>query len=140
MALILGELAILIALIIYLSTESSNDEAAVRALRGIADAQEEFRAKDLDGDGFIDYASSLAELSQVGLIDGYLGSGLMGGYEFFLSGGTYNWDCSASSVGESKGTNVHHWGRFKHKGRLWKKHWKKGHKPQHWKKDQMQTP
>ena len=50
------------------------------------------------------YASSLAELSQVGLIDSVLGSGTKSGYRFSLSGDTYGWQCSATPVSASTGT------------------------------------
>ncbi|MCZ6602208.1 MAG: hypothetical protein O6952_04315, partial [Planctomycetota bacterium] len=57
--------------------------------------QAQFREGDREGDRLLDYASSMAELSNVGLIDNVLGSGTKNGYVFTLSGSTYEWKCEA---------------------------------------------
>ena len=71
-------------------------KGAIGALRTIALVQAQFRDEDRDGDGCLDYASSLAVLSNLGLIDNALGSGLKGDYVFSLSGATYDWQASAT--------------------------------------------
>ena len=71
---------------------------AIGALRTIASVQEQFREGDREGDGFLDYASSLAELSSVGFIDSALGTGEKSGFLYSLSGGTYHYRCSATPV------------------------------------------
>ena len=78
-----------------------NETAAIGALRTVASVQAHFRGEDREGDGFLDYATSLEELSQVGLIDNVLGRGVKSGYVFSLSGSTYEWSCSATPVSAS---------------------------------------
>lgn len=75
----------------------------IEALRWISSVQAQFREGDFEGDGTLDYATSLEELSNAGLIDEVLGSGTMRGYVFSLSGGTYDWQCSATPMNSSKG-------------------------------------
>ena len=81
-----------------------NETAAIGALRTISSVQAQFREGDRDEDGFLDYATSLAELRNVGLIDSVLGSGIKAGYSFSLSGSTYEWKAMATPVSASTAT------------------------------------
>ena len=83
--------------------EASNETRAIGALRTIASVQAQFREGDRENDSSLDYATSLAELSQAGLIDNVLGSGKKAGYIFTLSGSTYAWNCKAVPVDEKAG-------------------------------------
>lgn len=55
---------------------------AIGSLRTLLSAQVVFREGDKDGDGVLDYAADLAELSQAALIDPVLGGGVKQGYRF----------------------------------------------------------
>ncbi|MCZ6689387.1 MAG: hypothetical protein O7H41_07275 [Planctomycetota bacterium] len=83
--------------------KAENEISAIRALRVLAACQVPFRSSDRDSDGYLDYATSLQELSQVGLIDNVLGGGVMSGYVFTLSGSTYEWNCSATPISSNTG-------------------------------------
>lgn len=84
----------------------SPESSAIGTLRTIASVQAQYRYRSDCGDGCCpsDYAPSLAELSDVGLIDDVLGEGRKNGYVFSLSGGTCVWQASATPAGP-------HWGR-----------------------------
>ena len=84
--------------------KTGNETAAIGALRTISSTQAQFREGDREGDGFLDYATNMAELSNVGLIDNVLGSGTKSGYSFSLSGSTYEWRTSATPISASTGT------------------------------------
>ena len=81
-----------------------NERAAIGALRTISSVQAQFREGDREGDRALDYATNLAELSYVGLIDNVLGSGTKSGYIFSLSGSTYEWLAAATPISERTGT------------------------------------
>lgn len=83
--------------------EFRNMTDAIGSLRVIASAQAQFREGDREGDGTLDYATSLAELSQACLIDNVLGSGTKRGYVFSLSGSTYDWRASGTPVDDKTG-------------------------------------
>lgn len=61
---------------------AGTEAAAIGALKMINTAQTLFREADKDEDGTLDYAMSLAELSNTTLIDAVLGSGQKRGYVF----------------------------------------------------------
>ena len=82
---------------------TGNETAAIGALRTIGSVQAQFREGDRENDSMLDYATSLGELSQVGLIDNVLGSGKKSGYIFSLSGSTYEWLCKATPIDEATG-------------------------------------
>ena len=90
-------------LIFWGSDVSENEIAAIGSLRTVATVQAQFREGDREGDSSLDYATSMAELSQVGLIDEVLGSGTKSGYLFSLSGSTYSWRAAATPVDEDSG-------------------------------------
>lgn len=83
--------------------KTGNETAAIGALRTIASVQAQFREGDREGDSTLDYATSLAELSGVGLIDNVLGSGTKAGYLFSLSGSTYDWQAWATPISSNTG-------------------------------------
>ena len=83
--------------------KTANEAAAVTSLRTLASVQARFREGNREGDFALDYATSLAELSNVGLIDIALGSGVKRGYVFALSGSTYFWRASATPVSSNTG-------------------------------------
>ena len=66
--------------------------------------QGQFRPGDRDNDGIADYAGSLAELSQAGLIDNVLGAGTKSGYRFVVTGDEEGWQATATPISESTGT------------------------------------
>ena len=84
--------------------KTANESSAIGALRTIATTQAQFQSSDKEGDGFLDYAASLTELSNAGLIDNQLGSGTKSGYAFSLSGATFDFECSATPVTSNTGT------------------------------------
>lgn len=53
-----------------------------KTLRALAEAEERFRLNDLDADGQLDYAASLAELEQAGQITRTLSEGVVHGYRY----------------------------------------------------------
>ncbi|MCZ6689388.1 MAG: type II secretion system protein [Planctomycetota bacterium] len=83
--------------------KAENERSVMTSLRSIASCQTQFREGDREGDGFLDYATSLKELSQVGLIDNVLGGGVMSGYVFTLSGSTFVWRCFATPISDRTG-------------------------------------
>ena len=83
--------------------KTGNETAAIGALRTISSTQAQFREGDREGDSALDYATSIGELSSVGLIDNVLGSGTKSGYVFTLSGSTYEWMCSATPINANTG-------------------------------------
>ena len=83
--------------------KTGNETAAIGALRTVSSTMAQFREGDREGDSALDYATSIAELSSVGLIDNVLGSGTKSGYVFTLSGSTYEWNCSATPVSNNTG-------------------------------------
>ncbi|MCZ6690494.1 MAG: DUF2059 domain-containing protein [Planctomycetota bacterium] len=85
--------------------EEEGEVAVIGALRTLSSVQAQFREGDRDGDSALDYATSLAELNQVGLIDDVLGSGTKHGYVFSLSGSTYKWKCAAKPAEGGEGEN-----------------------------------
>jgi prepilin-type N-terminal cleavage/methylation domain-containing protein len=62
----------------------ANESTALGALRTLSAVQARFRESDADGDGIVDYATSLAGLLRAGLIDSTLASGARYGYCFVL--------------------------------------------------------
>lgn len=64
--------------------KAHNESYAIRSLRTLMASQAMFLGDDRDGDGIDDYAASLAELEDHGLIDDELGAGTTQGYEFSL--------------------------------------------------------
>ena len=83
--------------------KTGNETAAIGALRTISSTMAQFREGDREGDSALDYATSFAELSLVGLIDNVLGAGTKSGYLFALSGSTYAWQASATPVSPNTG-------------------------------------
>ena len=83
--------------------KAENERSVINSLRMIYDIQGKFRTGDQESDGSLDYATSMWELSQVGLIDNVLGGGVMSGYVFTLSGSTYEWHCTATPISERTG-------------------------------------
>ena len=61
----------------------NNEEEAIKGIRQIAHAQDQFLATDPDGYG-VDYAETLEELEEYGLIDNVLEMGTKSGYYFEL--------------------------------------------------------
>ena len=113
-AITLIELIIVVAIIVIMIVAivvfgmieppiAGNENAAIASLRTIASSQAQFREGEPEG-GIADYASSLQELSHVGLIDNVLGSGTKSGYVFALSGGTHEWHCTATPMSDRTGT------------------------------------
>ena len=80
-----------------------NGMAAIGALRTIASVQRQFQVADREGDGRLDYASSLEELGNTGMIDKVLASGTKSGYLFSLSGSQDEWMASATPIGDETG-------------------------------------
>ncbi|MCZ6691655.1 MAG: hypothetical protein O7H41_18880 [Planctomycetota bacterium] len=97
-ALVVGLFGAIVAPLIVENRRSAEQDAIIGALRRISKAQVDFHGNDLDSDEFHDYASSLAELRRVGLIGDTLSSGPKSGYVFSLSGGTHEWQCSATPI------------------------------------------
>lgn len=94
-------IALLAAIIIPKLTESkksANESAAITTMKNISSAQAQFREGDKDQDTALDYATSLVELSSVGLLDNVIGSGSKSGYLFSLSGSTYDWHATATPI------------------------------------------
>lgn len=56
-----------------------------KTLRALAEAQERFRLKDLDGDGQTDYAAGLDELEAAGQITRTLAEGQVHGYRYAVA-------------------------------------------------------
>lgn len=83
--------------------KTGNETAAIGALRTVSSVQAQFREGDREGDSALDYATDLAELSLAGLIDNVLGRGTKSGYNFSLSGSTYDWQCTATPVNTNTG-------------------------------------
>ena len=65
--------------------KGSNEAGAIGALRTLTTAQALFREGDKDGNGKLDYATSLQALAAAGLIDTALGSGTKQGYQFEIN-------------------------------------------------------
>ena len=84
--------------------KTGNETSAIGALRTISSVQAQFREGDRDNDNVLDYAGSLTELSNAGLVDNVLGGGTKSGYTFAMSGSTFDWECSATPVSTSTGT------------------------------------
>lgn len=76
-----------------------NEPAAIGALKTLTTSQALFREGDKDLDGAIDYAATLAELSEHQLIDEVLGSGTKQGYLFWVTRSpaepTFRWAATA---------------------------------------------
>ncbi len=72
-------------------------------IRTISSIQGQLRYGDSE-EGFRGYVRSLEEMSNVGLIDNVLGSGMKSGYVFSLSGGTDEWHCTATPMSDRTGT------------------------------------
>lgn len=79
---------------------SKRQAYAAGALRTLITSEELFREGDKEGDGNLDYASSLQELARVGLIDPELGSGTAHGYRFELRGNDAVWAATANPLGQ----------------------------------------
>jgi hypothetical protein len=83
-----------------LASKGENEASAIGALRTLNTAQALFREGDLDKNGVLDYASSLAELGaklRAPLIDPALASGTRHGYTFtILQADRFTWSCVAS--------------------------------------------
>ncbi|MCZ6602903.1 MAG: DUF2059 domain-containing protein [Planctomycetota bacterium] len=88
---------------LFEAVRSGNEMAAIGFLRTISSVQAQFREGDREGDSALDYATNLAELSYVGLIDDVLGSGTKSGYIFSISGSTYEWRAAATPISEKTG-------------------------------------
>ena len=84
--------------------KSANESSAIGSLRSIATVQTQFQTADMEEDGFLDFAASLAELSNAGLIDNLLGDGIKSGYVFGLSGDSFAWQCSATPLNQNTGS------------------------------------
>ena len=84
--------------------KTGNETSAIGALRTISSVQAQFREGDRDNDSTLDYATSLVELSNAGLIDNVLGGGTKSGYVFTMSGDTFDWQASATPVTKTTGT------------------------------------
>lgn len=108
-AFTLIELMIVIAIIAIIAAiaipnliearKGSNEAAAIGALRTVSTAQAMFREGDKDGDGRLNYATSLAELSTFNLVDDVLGAGTKQGYSFTILGAsTFEWSAAADPV------------------------------------------
>lgn len=80
-----------------------NETLAIATLRRLTMWQRQFRDEDLDKDDVLDYATSLKELADAGLLDDELAAGKKSGYAFSLSGGTFEWQASATPTAESIG-------------------------------------
>jgi prepilin-type N-terminal cleavage/methylation domain-containing protein len=83
--------------------KSSNESAAIGALRTMSTAQSIFREGDKDKDGVLNYCSNLGPqsttntLSNLALIDAVLGSGSKQGYSFkVIAADNFTWSCTAS--------------------------------------------
>jgi prepilin-type N-terminal cleavage/methylation domain-containing protein len=84
--------------------KTGNETAAIGALRTLSSVQAQFRDGDKESDSVLDYASSLAELSNASLIDNVIASGVKSGYSFGVSGSTYEWLATATPVSSNTGT------------------------------------
>ena len=93
--------SILFAMLYHPPHSEGGATVAIGTLRTLAVVQSQFREEDLEQDGHLDFATSLAELSQAGLIDPVIGSGTRSGYVFSLSGSTDEWECSATPLSSS---------------------------------------
>jgi prepilin-type N-terminal cleavage/methylation domain-containing protein len=78
--------------------KGGNESAAIGALRTVATAQAMFRESDKEGDGKLDYAADMAELSSVNLVDDVLGLGQKQGYDFAVTGTTFTWNATATAT------------------------------------------
>jgi prepilin-type N-terminal cleavage/methylation domain-containing protein len=83
--------------------KSSNESAAIGAMRTLTTAQSIFREGDKDKDGVLNYSTALGPqstantLSNVSLIDAVLGSGSKQGYSFkVIAADNFTWSCTAS--------------------------------------------
>jgi prepilin-type N-terminal cleavage/methylation domain-containing protein len=80
--------------------KSGNESSAIGTLRTISTAQTLFREADRDGNETLDYASSLANLSNYELIDSVLGAGTKQGYVFSITRSSstpeFQWNCTAA--------------------------------------------
>ncbi|MEA1981159.1 MAG: prepilin-type N-terminal cleavage/methylation domain-containing protein, partial [candidate division Zixibacteria bacterium] len=70
---------------------SANEASAISSLRTCVSSQAMFYQSDLDNDGVYDYATSLEELYESGLIDNVLGTGKKKEYWFHMH--SENPDC-----------------------------------------------
>jgi hypothetical protein len=84
--------------------KTANEVQAIGNLRKLSMSQARFREGDMDNDNILDYATTLKELHDAGLIDEDLGSGKAGGYIFSLSGSTFDWLTAATPESETTGT------------------------------------
>src|SRR5262245_17620163 len=80
--------------------KASNEAAAIGAMRTLTTAQALFREGDKDKDTILDYSDALGPqgtagtLSNVGLVDGVLGSGTKQGYLFaIVTADAFTWSC-----------------------------------------------
>ena len=106
MMIVVMLIAIIASILVPKLTESktsANETSAIATLKVIMTAQVQFREGDDDMDSFQDYAESIAQLSNVGLIDNVIGKGSKSGYLFSLSGSTYEWQATGTPVNESVG-------------------------------------
>jgi hypothetical protein len=77
----------------------ANEAAAISSLRTLVSTQALFRDLDLNNNSVGDYAGSLRDLAELGLIDGALGSGVKQGYHFSMDN-------------ESEQTNTYEWAAY----------------------------
>lgn len=88
-----------------------NEASAIGALKTINTSQTLFREGDKEGDMTLDYAGSLAELSDATLIDGVLGAGVKQGYVFQVAVSPttpeFLWIATASPVSPGTTGNRH---------------------------------
>lgn len=99
---VIGVIAILAAIsipVVIEARKSANEGTVVGCLRTLASAQTLFRETDQDQNGVFDYASTMADLSNAGLIDNLLGAGVKSGYAFeVIMADQFSWEMTANPV------------------------------------------
>ena len=64
---------------------SANEASAISSLRTLVSSQAMFHQSDIEEDGEYDYATTLEELREAGLIDSVLAGGVKSGYLFIMT-------------------------------------------------------
>ena len=106
MMIVVMLIAIIAAIIVPRLTESrmsANETSAISSLKAIATAQAQYRETDAEEDQVQDFAATMMELSNSGLVDNVIGSGTKSGYTFALSGATFDWQATATPASVSMG-------------------------------------